>query len=151
MASEYEINVQEWQLDLMVDPLLVAWRDCVVRGCMTSAPCAPEYNCPHCAPVTAAIESMLLGIRRELDQWQPWEHRCFSRFGYASNRGEWICTCGSTSLLDVESEFCKAIIGFSELFWAQPRLGGDTWHARPGTTITPTTTQPELVRAEVGE
>lgn len=106
-------------------------------------------SCPVMTPNEPYVLGMLLGIRRELDQWNPnAEHRCWTKLDELTYRSAVVCTtCGKWSfVLGQTQRILMMLVGEYDLRDAvlEP-------HPRPGTTITPTSKQPELVRAEVGE
>lgn len=83
-----------------------------------------------------AVEAALIGIWRELAQWQPFEHRCFSRFN-AGAQSMPVCACGSTWLLDMPEQ--ASLILFVRVFEMshepRPLFSPPFYTARPGTTI----------------
>lgn len=111
----------------------------------------------------AALESALLGVRRELDQWPKSPvHHCYTRIhAFGDSHAALLkqtptprqCTCGTYSWLDMPVMRAAMVQAFSRWlgeWWVRDREYRFS-EPRPGTTITPTSKQPELVRAEVGE
>lgn len=89
------------------------------------------------SPHAAVVETMLVRIRRELDQWGEWEHRCYSRFVISD--AEWMpqCACGSWPMLDepdVRIDLQRREHALFVRWW--PKSGPSFIAARPGTSIT---------------
>lgn len=92
-------------------------------------------TCEWCDTREAAIEAALIGIGRELAQWQPFEHRCFSREADGGGMLD-VCPCGSWPVLNasaLDSDLNARMHRLFERRWLQP--GPSTWTARPGTTV----------------